>query len=69
MSWTKIGPDTLPGREVLAISMVHGPSYKEYLIGWIGRDESSKTGYVCESEGEILYDVTHWMDKPEPPTD
>lgn len=67
MGWIKIGPDTMPETEVLAISMVEGSCYKEYLIGWIGEDKSSETGYVCENDHQILYDVTHWMYKPQPP--
>lgn len=69
MNWKEITPDTLPHKEVLAISMKKGPCYKEYLIGWIGEHPESKTGYVCESKNEVLFDVTHWMDKPEPPED
>lgn len=69
MIWKEVAPDTLPHKEVLAISMERGPCYKEYLIGWIGEHHESRTGYVCESKNEILFDVTHWMDKPEPPED
>ena len=69
MDWIKVMLETIPHKEVLAISMCKGPSYKEYLIGWIGERAESKTGYVCESENEILYDVTHWMEKPQPPED
>ena len=56
-----------PDGECLAISMVNGPTYKEYLVGFIGESEESVSGYVCESDGETLYNVTHWMPKPEPP--
>lgn len=67
MDWIKVTPDTMPNKEVIAISVCKGPSYMEYLIGWIGESTESKTGYTCESENEILYDVTHWMEKPNPP--
>lgn len=67
--WIKITPETIPHKEVLAISMCKGPSYKECLIGWIGESDESETGYICENEGVILYDVTHWMEKPKPPED
>lgn len=67
MNWIKITPETLPDTEVLAISMEEGPSYQEYLIGWICENAESETGYVCESKNEILYDATHWMNKPAPP--
>jgi hypothetical protein len=69
MKWVKITPDTIPDAEVLAISMVHGPSYKEYLVGRICKKADSKTGYACESDNEILYDVTHWITTPAPPQD
>lgn len=69
MDWIKVTPEVMSHGEVLAISMEHGPSYKEYLIGWVRRDAESKTGYACESKNEILYDVTHWMHKPKPPED
>lgn len=67
MDWIKVTPETMPHKEIIAISMCKGPSYMEYLIGWIGESTESKTGYICESENEILYDVTHWMEKPKPP--
>lgn len=69
MEWTKVTSGTMPETEILAISMICGPCYKEYLVGWVHESEDSKTGYVCESENEILYDVTHWMKKPEPPAE
>lgn len=69
MGWIKVTSETMPNTEVLTISMERGPSYKEYLIGWIGRDAESTTGYICESKNEILYDVTNWMNKPQPPKD
>lgn len=55
-----------PNGECLAISMLPGPTYKEKLVGWIQRAEEWETGYVCESEGVILPNVTHWM-QPELP--
>lgn len=58
--------ERLPNGEALAISMVRGPTYKEQIVGWVYEDKSSKTGYACESEGTVLFDVTHWM-QPQPP--
>lgn len=69
MDWIKVSPETMPDTEVIAISMTKGPCYKEYLIGWVGKDKRSETGFICESEGERLYDVTHWMPKPDPPAE
>lgn len=55
-----------PNGECLAISMLPGPAYKEMLVGWIGKVEEWENGYICESDGVILPNVTHWM-QPEPP--
>lgn len=54
--------DLLPDEECLAIGF-----HNEMLIGWIAEDIGSCTGYLAESEGEILRNVTHWMPLPEPP--
>ena len=59
--------DRLPEGECLAVSNCRGFSYGEYLIGYIGEDESSDTGYMCESDNEILSNATHWMPLPELP--
>ena len=59
--------DRLPEGECLAVSNCRGFSYGEYLIGYIGEDESSDTGYMCESDNEILSNATHWMPLPEQP--
>ena len=59
--------DSLPEGECLAVSMKTGPAYKEMLIGYVGESLSWDTGYECESDGEILPNVTHWMPLPEPP--
>lgn len=60
--------ERLPEDECLAISMLKGKlSYKECLVGLVYADEMCKTGFYCESNGEILFDVTHWRPLPEPP--
>ena len=59
--------DRLPKGECLAVSMLTGPAYKEMLIGYVGEAENWDTGYECESDGEILPNVTHWMPLPEAP--
>lgn len=41
-----------PQREVIALGY-----QSEMLIGYI-------SGTVCESDGQCLYDVTHWRPKP-----
>ncbi len=51
--------ERLPERECLAIGW-----QDEMLIGNVYR---SGAGYACESDGEYLMDVTHWMPLPEPP--
>ena len=59
--------DRLPDTECLAVSMLTGPAYKEMLIGYVGEASNWDTGYECESDGEILPNVTHWMPLPELP--
>ena len=51
--------ERLPEGECIAIGW-----QDEMLIGYVYR---SGTGYACESDGEYLMDVTHWMPLPEPP--
>ena len=51
--------ERLPEGECLALGWQN-----EMLIGYVGR---SGGGYACESDGEYLIDVTHWMPLPEPP--
>lgn len=54
--------ERLPECECIAIGF-----QSEMLIGWVGADANSDTGYCAESDGEILGNVTHWMPLPEPP--
>ena len=62
--------DRLPETECLATSMLKfRPSYKECLVGRVYADGLSETGFTCESNGEILGNVTHWMPLPEPPAE
>ena len=37
------------------------------IIGYIGEDKRSDTGYSCEDERFYMPSVTHWMPLPEPP--
>lgn len=37
------------------------------IIGYIGEDKGSDTGYSCEDERFYMPSVTHWMPLPEPP--
>ena len=60
--------ERLPDGIVLAVNALRGSyGFREQLIGYIGSIEESDSGYFCESEGEILMNVTHWMPLPEPP--
>lgn len=60
--------EQLPDGEVLAFNALKGShGYHEYLLGYVGADSESDTGFRCENEGEILMNVTHWMPLPEPP--
>jgi hypothetical protein len=59
--------DRLPDTECLAVSMLTGPAYEEMLVGYVAEASNWDTGYECESDGEILPNVTHWMPLPQPP--
>ena len=61
MKWIPV-TERLPDGECIAIGFQN-----EMLIGWVAEDMGSDTGYLAESEGEILRNVTHWMPLPEPP--
>ena len=37
------------------------------IIGYIGEEKGSETGYSCEDEQYYMPSVTHWMPLPEPP--
>lgn len=39
------------------------------IIGYIGEDKRSDTGYSCEDERFYMPSVTHWMPLPEPPVE
>lgn len=50
-----------PNGECLAVSMLpYQRCFKEQLVGYVGKSASCKTGYVCESDTQILLEVTHW---------
>ena len=54
----------VPDGECIAIN-----SRKEIIIGYIVADAYSESGYLAESEYELMYDATHWMPLPEPTKD
>lgn len=54
--------ERLPEDEVLCIN-----DRQFYLVGLLYCDDVGN--YICETDGEIMYDVTHWMPLPQPPKD
>ena len=52
--------ERLPEDEVLCIN-----DRQFYLVGLLYCDDVGN--YICETDGEIMYDVTHWMPLPQPP--
>ena len=52
--------ERLPEDEVLCIN-----DHQFYLVGLLYCDDVGN--YICETDGEIMYDVKHWMPLPEPP--
>lgn len=47
-------------QDVLCINKYHF-----YLVGWLTLDAAGN--YKCETDGELMFDVTHWMPLPSPP--
>ena len=60
MQWISV-EDRLPEEECLAINI-----QDEMIVGWICKTVAC-SGWTCESIGEHLIDVTHWMPLPAPP--
>lgn len=52
--------ERLPEDEVLCIN-----DRQFYLVGLLYCDDVGN--YICETDGEIMYDVTHWMPLPQSP--
>lgn len=52
-----------PDTEVIAISEC-GDIMRGYVTATV-----IDGAYVCENDYELLFDVTHWMPLPEPPTE
>ena len=48
----------IPDHEVLCCDR-----YGEELIGWLGYNDNQ---WLCESDGEMMYDPIAWREKPEP---
>ena len=64
MKWISV-EDSLPETECLAANFAKGTyGYKEYIIGYVSTDELF---HKCETDRELLENVTHWMPLPEPP--
>ena len=62
-AWISV-EDKLPKIECLAANFAKGTyGYKEYIIGYVSADGLF---YKCETNHELLKNVTHWM--PLPPT-
>ena len=56
--WIPVDKNNIPDHEVLACD-----KYGEELIGYV---DVIDEGFFCECDGEIMYDVIAWMEKPEP---
>lgn len=57
--------DNLPETEVIATNNIkYSYGYGSYLIGYIVKDEESKTGHSCENDFSILMNITHWGKLP-----
>lgn len=62
MKWIKLTHKNEPEGEVLAGNFAPGTyGYTEKLVGHISYDEHEET-WSCESDGEILENVTHFVD-------
>lgn len=61
MTWLPIDPDNLPEGEVLAGNFEPGTQgYKEKIVGYCNVTVHGNA--FCESEGEVLLNVTHYID-------
>ena len=60
--WIPVTERLLENEEVLCIN-----DYSFYMVGWLHCDDVGN--YICESDSENMFDVTHWMPLPEPPKD
>ena len=67
--WIPVTEDT-PDGECIATCLIPGMyGYGEMIIGYVSNSQNSETGYIAESESEILQNVTHWRPKPKPTED
>jgi Lar family restriction alleviation protein len=58
----------VPEKECIATCAIpENREYGELIIGYVGKRDDSQTGYIAETESEILHNVTHWMPLPQPP--
>lgn len=60
--WIPVTERLPENEEVLCIN-----DYSFYMVGWLHCDDVGN--YICESDSENMFDVTHWMPLPEPPKD
>ena len=60
--WIPVTERLPENEEVLCIN-----DYSFYMVGWLHCDDVGN--YICESDSENMYDVTHWMPLPEQPKD
>ena len=58
--WIPVDKDSVPQNEILACNR-----YGNELIGYLIYDSNAEE-FVCESDECIMYQVTAWMEKPEP---
>ena len=58
--WIPVDKDSVPQNEILACNR-----YGNELIGYLIYDSNAEE-FVCESDECIMYQVTVWMEKPEP---
>ena len=60
--WIPVSERLPENEEVLCIN-----DYSFYMVGWLHCDDVGN--YICESDSENMFDVTHWMPLPVPPKD
>ena len=59
--WIQCKKDNLPNKEVLCCDQCG-----EMILGYVSKDEESRTGFCAENDNVYMYNCVKWMEKPKP---
>lgn len=55
------GVERIPEKEVVATCNIkHCLDYGEYIIGYLYESNLSDTGYICENDCDVMWNITHY---------